>query len=148
MKGLSAIEFLIASFVVVILAALIAAAFFSFRDAQELSRATESLQTLMVEARSRTLSSENASQFGVHIETGRAVLFRGASFTEGAPDNKDVLFPARVEAYSITFPQGNVVFERLTGRADSSGEVKLRLRADTAASSTIRVEESGLIYAQ
>ena len=145
-KGFSILELAIAVSILLVLAAMTAAAFFRFRDTRELDRAADETLNLIREARARTLASENDSQFGVRFESERAVLFRGASYVEGAADNKAYAIESRVEAYSITIPSATVVFERLTGAASGAGAVSFRLKADPAKTRVITITASGLTY--
>ncbi|MBI1957590.1 MAG: prepilin-type N-terminal cleavage/methylation domain-containing protein [Candidatus Niyogibacteria bacterium] len=147
-KGFSILELAIAVLILLLLASIGTAAFFRFRDAQELARAMDDAMDLVREARSRTLASELDNQFGVHFESGRAVLFQGASYAEGAAGNKAYPFSPRVEAYSITVPGSAVVFERLTGNASGAGSVSFRLKSDPSKIRAFTITVTGLLYAQ
>ena len=148
MKGFSIIEVGISVSILALLSAGVRGAFSIFRDTRELDRASSDVLNFVREARSRTLASENDSQFGVHFESDRAVLFRGAAYVEGAADNEIYLLPPRVEVYSITIQGNNVVFERLTGNASVSGTVAFRLKSAPSKISTLFIQSTGLIYAQ
>ncbi|MCH7882915.1 type II secretion system protein [Patescibacteria group bacterium] len=148
MRGFTTLEVLLSIAVLIILSAIVIGAFATFRDARELDRAVDEIFTLVREARSRTLSSEGDSQFGVHFETSNSVLFKGATFTMGAPNNKTLILSNRVEIFAINILGSDVVFERLTGDANPSGDVSVRLKADPSESKTIIINSSGLIYVQ
>lgn len=148
LTGFTTLEILIAVSILIILSALAIGSLSTFRDARELDRAVDEIFTLVREARSRTLSSEDDSQFGVHFETSNSVLFKGTTFTMGAPSNKTLILSNRVEIYAINIPGSDVVFERLTGDANPSGDVSVRLKADPSESKTIIINSSGLIYVQ
>ncbi|MBI2039314.1 MAG: type II secretion system protein [Candidatus Niyogibacteria bacterium] len=147
-KGFSILEFAIAMLILLLIATMGTAAFFRFRDSRELERAADDVMNLVREARERTLASESDNQFGVYVESGRAVLFQGASYTEGAAGNEEYGFSTRVEVYSITIPANTVLFERLTGNASGAGSVSFRLKSDTGKTRTFAITATGLIYAE
>lgn len=148
-KGFSLIEILVAVAVLVAVAALTAAVFSSFYRVQTLNSAIEQAISLIKEARSKTLSSEGASQYGVHFESSRLVLFKGSGFTEGNPDNKEFVLQSAVEIYDISLNGGvvDLVFKRLTGETNEYGGVFFRLKASPSKTRNIIIESSGLIGA-
>ena len=147
-RGFTLLELAIALAILLILAAIGIGAFANFRDTRELDRAADDVMNLAREARARTLASEEDSQFGVYFESGRAVLFRGASYSEGAPGNEEHVFPARVEAHSITVPSSVVIFDRLTGATSNAGVVSFRLKSDSSQTRTITITAPGLMYVE
>lgn len=147
-KGFSILEVVIALAILALIAAAVSGAFWNFRDTRELERSRDEVMNLAREARARTLASESNNQFGVYVEAGRAVLFQGAAYGEGAAGNKAYAYSPRVEAYSIPFSGGAVVFARLTGAASASGTVSFRLKAKPAQTRAFTIQSSGLMYAQ
>ncbi len=147
MKGFSAVELLIVIAVILILTLIITGAFSKFRDTQALNGAVEEVAALINEARSKTLSSANFSQHGVHFETGRAVLFQGLVFSPSDPNNKELKFSDFVEISSIMLNGGgaDMVFQKLTGKTGQYGTIILRVKKDTAKNKTITVGSMGII---
>ena len=148
MRGFSALEIIIAVSILVFLAAGVTGALNTFRDARELERVAIDVMNMVREAKSRTLASDGDSQFGVYFESGRAVFFRGASYTEGAGENEEYPFASRVEAHSITVPGSVVVFERLTGATDDPGIVSFRLKSSPSKTRALTITAAGLIYGE
>ncbi|MBX4181331.1 hypothetical protein KW807_00505, partial [Candidatus Parcubacteria bacterium] len=105
--------------------------------------------SVLNEARSTTLSSLNASQYGVKVDPTQVTLFKGSSYSVGAPDNVLNTLDSSVGIRNISLAGGatQVVFDRLTGRTGESGTFELYLINDPTSSSTISVSGSGIIEA-
>ena len=147
-KGLTTLEILIAVSVLIMLSVIVIGSFGAFRGARELDQASDDIVGFLREARSRTLASEDGSQFGVHFETSRTVLFKGNTFVDGALENKTAYPPRRVEIFNINIAGSNVLFERLTGRANPNGDVSVRLKSSPGQIRIIIIESSGNAYVQ
>lgn len=147
-RGFTALEILISLAIMALLIVVSIGAFSKVRNAKSLDSAVESTFSLIREARSRALASEDGSQFGVYFEAGRAVLFKGTAFTEGDPNNKIYGLPNVAEIFNINFLASSTVFKRLTGDAENPGNVSIRLKSDPARAKTIFVNEVGLVYAE
>lgn len=146
-RGFTALEILVSLAIMALLAAVSIGAFSKVRNAKSLDSAVESASSLIREARSRALASEDGSQFGVYFEASRAVLFKGTVFTEGDPDNKVYELPGVAEIFNVSFSASSTVFKKLTGDPQSPGEVSIRLK-DASGSRTIFINEVGLVYAE
>ena len=148
-KGFSFIEILVVIAVLAIIVLIVAAGLSSFYKSQTLNSAVNQVISLINQARSKTLSSEDASQYGLHFETSRIILFKGGSFIEFSPDNKEFVLPASVEIYDLFLNGGgsDLVFQRLTGQTDEDGTISLRLKAGASKTKIITIEPSGIISA-
>src|SRR3989344_7633243 len=127
-NGLTALEILVALAILALLATLSISSFDKIQRVVYLDGAVESATSLLREARTKTLASEDSSQYGVYFESGRAVLFKGAAFSEGAPDNKIYTLPDKAEIININFPLNSVVFKKFTGDTQSAGDVSIKIK--------------------
>ena len=118
-----------------------------FRDDQVLVSTAEQTSALLYEARTNTIASKNAAQYGVHFEAGRAVLFQGATFTEPNSNNKELTFPLAVEAATISLNGGgaDIVFDRLVGTTADFGTIVLTLKNNASSTRTIAIEQTGTV---
>lgn len=150
-KGFTLLEILVAVGIIVLLCVIIIGSFSSFRKNQEFDNAIEDAVSVLNSAKSKTLSSENASQYGVHLETSRIVLFTGTTFTESNvgsnPSNQITKLPNSVELVNISLNGGgsDVVFKRLTGDTDKYGSFIIRLKSDVSKNKTIEIKSTGII---
>lgn len=147
-SGFTTLEILIAVVVLIIVAVIILGAMRAFRDSSELDRTANDIMNIIREARSRTLSSENGNQFGARFESGKAVLFKGATYDPNDPNNEIYNLSSRVEISNINFSASTTIFKRLTGEADPAGDVSVRLKANPAQAKIIFINSTGLVYVQ
>ncbi|TSC78485.1 MAG: Uncharacterized protein G01um101429_758 [Parcubacteria group bacterium Gr01-1014_29] len=148
MRGFTLIEILIVVAGITILASIVLFPLASFRRTAQLSSAIEEGVSLLVSARLKTLSSEGATQYGVHFETVKMVFFVGTTYITGNPQNSEVLIPNDVEISTISLNGGavDVVFKRLTGETDQHGTVLFRLKSDPSNTKTLRIEQTGAVH--
>lgn len=146
-RGFTLIEFLIVIVIIAVLSAIIVSSFSGFRNNQVLSGETQEVTSLLYEARGRALASENAQEFGVHLESGKAVLFAGSTYSAGDPDNEETALDSLVEIASIALTGGgnDIIFNRISGTTDENGTFEVRLVDDIANKNTVTVEPSGVI---
>lgn len=147
-NGFTLLEIMLAIGILALLAAVIVGAFLRFKKSSDLFSAAEGSLALFHDMRSRTLSSKDAMQYGVHVEAGRFISFRGAVFSGSDPANYEFLLPQNVEAGVVSLNGGSVdvVFKRLTGETDQYGTVTLRLKDETSKIRVITILKTGIIY--
>lgn len=149
-KGFTFIEIVITIALIAILSTIIAVGLGRFNDRQALSVNTRIVQGVLEDARSRTLASEHASQYGVHVASSTVVMFRGDMYTPGDPNNRSIALDRAVVIMEVTLEGGgvDVVFERLTGDTEHYGTIRLESKNDPFASSTVHVRDTGLVFVE
>ena len=147
MRGFTLAEIIIAVAILVLLATLVIGNLGPFRDRTNLNSAAEDGVSLLNEARSRTLSSQGGSQYSVRFETNKMILFTGATYNAGAPDNNESPLPAAIEISSISLNGGGVAvtFNRLTGATANYGTITFRLIHDTSQTRVVTINSAGNI---
>lgn len=144
-RGFTLIELLISLAVIAIIAAIVAFPLSNFKRMQALRGGVEDLSSFIQEARSLTISSRDSLQYGIHLESDRAVLFSGSSYSAGASTNRTMQFPSGVTgSWSLQGSGANIIFERLTGETDHYGTITLSLSSPTV-SRTITVSKLGSV---
>jgi len=145
--GFTLAEMLVVVAIALILFGLVLYGFMTLRKSHAVDSTRDQIESLVSEARSKTLSSEEESQYGVHFETGRIVLFKGGTFTEPSPDNKEIAINKLVEISGISLNGGgsDIVFERLTGKTDQYGTITANLKSDAGQSVDVSVSSAGVI---
>lgn len=98
------------------------------------------------EARSLTMSSKNARQYGIHLASSSVTLFEGISFVPENTTNITTTLNHAVIVSSSTLSGGgmDVIFQRLTGETSHNGTVTLSLIASSSVSKVIKVHRTGL----
>lgn len=147
MRGFTLIETLVAIAVLALLAAIMVGGLSSFQKSGELSRAADMIAGTLRDARGRTLASKNNSEYGVHFDPDKAVLFAGGAYTAGTPSNEATILPSRVEISTVAFGGGgdDVVFERLSGEAMATGTITLRVKQELAKTKEVLIYQSGVV---
>ena len=120
----------------------------SFERTATLNTDAEEAMGALRLARSKTLSSTDASQYGVYIDTAtnpdRYILYRGADYATGSVE-QIFLVSQKVEFYDIALSGGGseVTFQRLSGATANSGTISLRFVDNPSDTKTIYIEEAG-----
>lgn len=145
-QGITLLEILIAFAVMLFLAAIVIGSFAQFRNSKVLDTATEEIVSVLAKARGKTLASVNATTYGVHFETAQVVLFSGAAYNASALDNEVYVLDPALEISSIALSGGgaDVIFARLTGKADRNGTITVRVKSDISKSRTITLHGTGI----
>ena len=143
--GFTILEILITISVLLIIISIVISPFSSFRNRSILNAEVENVITLLSEARSKTLASLDDSEYGVHFEANRMVFFKGNSFTEPDPDNKEIIFDQTVyiSSISLTGVGADVIFNRLIGKTDEDGTITIALTSDPTTNNVIHIYSTG-----
>lgn len=145
-KGFSLVEMLIVLALMGIIALAISGVFSKATSREALEKQTGLVLSLLTQARGLTLSAKNASVYGVHFETTKAVLFTGATYSSSATSNIVETMNSRVQISGISLAGGgsDVVFNRLVGDTSQSGTVTLSLIASSTQTKTITIFGTGV----
>lgn len=146
-RGVTLIELLVAIAVLVTIAAIGVAVFSRLTGQTALDASVQQVLSVFEEARSRTLASENDQQFGVHVTISSVVLFIGNTYSAEASTNEVTTLVGRVSISDISMTGGatDVVFERLTGKANVTGTITLTLASDTSQTQVLTINSTGLV---
>lgn len=147
MKGFTFIEIIIAVAILMVITTFTLISLNTFKENQSLKNAVNETVSLINQAKSKTSSSQDFSQYGVHFESYRAVLFKGTTFSEPNSENIIIDIPSLIEISSISLNGGgvDVVFQRLTGKTDQNGSIIFRVKNDASKTKTISIKNSGII---
>ncbi|PIR70189.1 MAG: hypothetical protein COU46_02890 [Candidatus Niyogibacteria bacterium CG10_big_fil_rev_8_21_14_0_10_42_19] len=145
MKGITFIELLIAASLIIIISTLALSVFPRFKQSAELNSYAETGLSTLAEAKLNTLSSKGASNYGVHFETNKIVLFKGDLYNAGNPENKEVLLGKTVEIGCLSLNGGgaDVIFNRSTGGTSQFGAVVFNSKINKLSSKTIVIQPAG-----
>src|SRR3989338_10831772 len=126
--GFTLIELLTVMAIVGILCGITIGGLSSYHTRSVLLQEVERVVSTLEQARSLTLSSKEASQYGVHIETAKVVRFQGNSYVSGSPNNRVYDLDPKVTIGNISLAgnSADVVFKRLTGETDQAGQFTIQ----------------------
>jgi prepilin-type N-terminal cleavage/methylation domain-containing protein len=147
-EGFTLIELLVVISILSVLMLITFASFRLFSGQVTLDTTSQQILSTLELARTRTLASKDESQHGVHFETTKYVLFKGSTYSDSDPENKEYNLSSS-EIYEINLSGGDdVVFTRVRGTTINNGSIKVRLTADTSKTKTILVNSSGSVSLQ
>lgn len=145
-SGVTYLEVIIVIAIVVILSTVVLSSFTSSKRKNNLSGATLDAIALVRQAQSKTLFSENSSQYGVHLQTDKLVLFIGTSYNSSASSNINLVLSTNFSVGSISLGGGgsDVIFTRLTGETTNYGTFNILYGGGTP-SATITITQTGFV---
>jgi len=123
----------------------------SFQQGSHLQNTTQETAAALRLAQSRTLASQDNSQYGVYFDITTTphqyTLFQGSSYaTRDIAKDEVTLINKEIEISAIDLEGGNeVVFLRLSGQASVEGSVTFRQTEDPTRTATVTVLASGVI---
>jgi len=144
-RGITLLEIIVALGILAFAATMIGSVFSNFSDSGKLIEAHSGIIGMLRDAKSRTLASELSSNYGVHFQSDRVVLFRGDAYNAGDSSNEDYVLSDRVEINAIALTGGasDIIFTRLQGTTTASGTVTVRSINNLSKTRTITVLPSG-----
>ena len=145
-RGVTIIEILITIAILGIIVGIIGLSFAGLNSSQALDKNTSLVASIINEARSMTLSSIDASQYGVNLQQGQVTLFKGSSYSSSDTDNIVTPMHSLVGLRDITLAGGgvDVIFRRLTGHTDQAGTFEIYLINEPTTFHTITVSATGI----
>lgn len=144
-RGFTALEILIVIAIIGILTATIMPSFMNFRRNSMLNTDTMNLITLINRARLLSVSSKDDEQYGIHLEPSKAVLFKGVTYSAGAPTNETHEFSTglTLSSFAINGGGSEVLFDKVTGATTQNATTTL-LVTGTTSSTTVLILQTGV----
>jgi len=149
--GYTLIELLIVLGIFIVIGAIYVQVFQSFQKKTDIDSDAQKIFSVLELAKTKTLSSEQGSQYGVYfdnsIDPNQCVIFKGENYAQREPSFDEIYFLLdKNEIYQIDLGgTSEVVFERLIGSAAQAGSISLRLKSDHNQAKTIYLSNSGAI---
>ncbi len=145
-KGFTLAEILISMGIMILLA--VAVLFvFGDRSTDRMMKDREGVIAILEEARSLSMSSKNASKYGVYLEASGVTLFMGNNYVPNDPQNKTHNLHSSIEISNINLNGGGtqIIFSRFNGDTGNHGSFELKVKNSSTSSTTIFVLPSGVI---
>jgi Tfp pilus assembly protein PilE len=147
-RGFGLISLLAALAVIGIVCWLTILAFSNYRAHHSVQAGAEQVLSTLAAAREKTLAGINNSQYGVHFQSDRLILFRGASYPGTTVQTIDLDSTITIPTITLAGGGTNVIFNRLTGATAQTGTIVVRLASDATQSIIITIAATGAAYAQ
>ncbi|MFA6274501.1 MAG: prepilin-type N-terminal cleavage/methylation domain-containing protein [Candidatus Paceibacterota bacterium] len=142
-KGITILEILIAIAILGIIVAIALPQFSKMRENQVLKNATSEILSSISKARSQTLSSVDSSEYGVHFQSDKVIIFKGNSFDINDEDNEniEIILPANISSINFSGGGSEIYFSRLSGIPNKTGTIIISTSNMTK---TITISATGL----
>ena len=142
-NGFTLVEVLIVIGILGIIVAFAIPFYQSFQVSSQMDNFTQEILQNLRRAQVRAMASESFSEFGVHFESNRFVIFRGSSYSPSDPFNEEVVLP---DVFNIsTGTSSDVVFARIIGTTTVE---TVTISTNFGESRTITINELGVAHAQ
>ena len=149
-KAFTLFELIIVISIISLIVAIVLPSLYTFRDNQTLKNTTEDVVTILNQARSQTLASQNSHYYSVHFESGRAVLFTDCVFSEPNSSNVSIAFDNKVSipaigGINLNGGVSDVNFTRLSGDTVDYGTIVVQLNTNHSKTKTITIRKTGIV---
>jgi prepilin-type N-terminal cleavage/methylation domain-containing protein len=146
-KGFTLVEILIVIAVLIIISAVILNVFRSYDEKEALSQDTSKVVSVLERARQLTLFSRDSFQYGVHFDTDKIVLYKGAGYIPASLDNIETLLHSKVIISAVVLNGGGseILFKRLSGETDQNGTITLQNKLDNSKTKIVTIDKTGLV---
>ena len=146
-QGFTLIEIIIAISIMVLLISVSIVSYRYFEKSTELEKTTQKIISILKLAQAKTIASDEASQYGVHFESNKFILFKGSEYQLGSENNKIYNIPNRLEIYNINLSGegSDIIFQRINGGTEQNGNIGLRIISNPSELKTINIKSSGVI---
>ena len=146
-KGMTLVEVLAVVAIIGILVAVTLPQFSKIKENQVLKNTVVDVTSVLHSAQSQSLASINSSEYGVHFQSDRVIIFTGKVFSTGAGDNKTVNIISPASISNVTFlgissTMGDIYFERLSGAPSKTGTITV---STTSFSKIITISATGAV---
>lgn len=100
--------------------------FSKMRENQVLKSAINDITSSLKKAQSQTLASLNSSEYGVHFQSDKVIIFKGTIFVVDDINNETINITTPASISSVTLggvsgESGNIYFNRLSGTPNQTG---------------------------
>lgn len=147
--GFTLLETAISVAIIALVGALSLVSFVNSRRARDLVIGGQNVLSVSETARVNASAGHDASQWGVHLEQYRIVLFRGTAYADATVTTPYPL-PSTVEIadadIALTGGGRDVIFKRISGATDQAGTFIVRVRGSATQTFPITVDPSGTAY--
>lgn len=146
-KGFTLIEITITISIIIFLISIGIVSYRSFEKSTELENTCQDILSVLKIAQTKTIASDEASQYGVHFEDDRYILFKGNEYQSGSESNKIYNISDRLEIYDISLSdEGNdIIFQRISGKTEQYGNISLRIILSPSENKAINISSFGLV---
>ena len=146
-NGFTLFEVILVIAIIGIISSITFLSFSNFHSGQALPNTVDEVTALFDEARSSTLAGKGGIQYGVHLQSDRAILFAGTTYSSTSTSNKIILTDSLITIASTTLQGGgsDVLFNRLTGETGQYGTFIVKNTSTSVGQKTVTISKTGSV---
>lgn len=146
-RGFTLLEIIVAVGIISLIGATSMVSFLNSRRTRDLGANGQNVLSILRLAQSKTIAGEDASNWGVHLDSSQFVLFRGVTYA-GAIKTEPHALPDTLEIANISLAGGgqDIIFQKIYGTTVQSGTFDIRVKAVTTQKFSITIDSSGKVY--
>ena len=127
-RGITLVEILVAIAIIIVLISITLPQFSKMKENQVLKNTVSDVVSVLQMAQSKSLASVNSSEYGVHFQSDKMVIFTGKTYSQNATDNNVINIVSPSSISNVTFAgnsttSGDIYFARLTGDPNVTGTI-------------------------
>ena len=129
-KGVTMIELLVVIAVLGILVLIVSPKFAQIRENAVFKTAVNDVLSSINKAKGSTLASLNSSEYGVHFQSDKVIIFKGKVFSVSDSDNEiiSITTPSLISNVilgGVSGTSGDIYFNRLLGVPNTTGTITI-----------------------
>ncbi|ETB64193.1 TPA: hypothetical protein DIC38_00230 [Candidatus Nomurabacteria bacterium] len=149
-KGITILEIIIVISITILIASIVTLNLSDFKRARTLENATSEIISLINKSRNNTISSLNSSNYSIHFDSDKVVLFLGSTYDPNAITNEVMVLESSLEipislGVSLNGGGSDIVFQKITGETNNYGTINIRLKTDINTYRTININQLGVV---
>lgn len=139
-RGFTLVEVLLSISIITVLVGLSLPVYASFHNRNDLDLTAQTIAEALRRGQTYSRGSSGDSQWGVHVSSASAVLFKGTSYaSRDVSYDETVIIPASMAPSGLT----DVLFSRLSGYPNTTGSITLT--SNTTDTRTISINAKGMV---
>lgn len=144
-RGFSMLELVIVTGIIAVISTIAVVSYYALVARADLNGNARNIISTLNLARSETITSDQASPWGVHLEVDKYALFKGATYNAADANTKIYILPSSLEISNIALNGGGseILFTRITGQTTNYGNITIRNKSQTTNLANITIEASG-----
>lgn len=139
-SGFTLVELLLSVAIITLLAGMSVPVFATFNQRNDLDLTTFTIASMLRRAQTYARGSDLDSQWGVYVQSGSAVVFKGASYAaRDSTQDETTTLPAAI----IPSGTSEIVFAKLSGSPATTGAITLTNNTNDAR--TVSINAKGMV---
>lgn len=138
-------ELIVTISIVSVVSGVVLLSFNGYRQREMLKAATLEVVSVAREARAKTVVAQDDNVYGIHFDIDQVVLFAGSVYDADDDSNQVSALSVTIGLATTTLGADEIIFSRLSGEPSVSGSVIVYQLNNPTSSTTVTINEAGII---